>query len=143
MKPSNVTRANYLIILSALFTILLSCSGQPERHVLTIGPIEHFGIYTSTDKITQLSVFEENSIVKYKMIYNKKIVIESNDNIGSFQRWFFFWDSKENLWIYSADIGTSVWAKDQQGNYTQYGIKDRPIYCNPVPPIIYNKWHKL
>ena len=68
-------------------------------------------------------------------VYNNRFVIySSNDNtVPIFKcekayrtrdRLYFLWDEKDNIWVYSGDIGTTLWSKDNNSWTELYPAQD-------------------
>lgn len=57
-------------------------------------------------------MYLENNFVRYKAYDgNGRTVITYDYNISTFQNWAFYLDEKKNFWVFSSDIGDSVWKK--------------------------------
>ena len=54
---------------------------------------------------------------------DQNIILKSQENISVYQRWSMFWDDKNNLWIYSSDIGTFCWERIAKDKYKEVSIE--------------------
>src|SRR5689334_1914877 len=100
------------------------------------GEIVEFGTYCNSE--FRVKVYEENNFLKYEAV-NKddEILIQQDMNISIFQHWGLFLDSENNFWVFSSDVGISVWKKDSvTGNYTKMNF-DHKVARNDVPEEIY------
>jgi hypothetical protein len=80
------------------------------------GEIREFGKFCNGE--VTITVDEKDNLLKYEVRNNKgDVLIVQDMNISVVQNWGLFFDSKKNLWVFSSDVGTSVWEKDLKGKY--------------------------
>jgi hypothetical protein len=72
------------------------------------GLIKDFGEYILKKKGYILEVSNNKGLLHYSVrdSVGKAIITDSTDHISVYQKWAIFWDSKNNMWVASADIGT-------------------------------------
>jgi hypothetical protein len=94
--------------LIAFFLYLTSCGIQDSW---TGGRVTDVGDYnTGTLRVV---VTEDNNSINYSMFDSDgNILVKSDRNFSSFQKWALHLDNAANLWVFSSDIGHSCWARD-------------------------------
>ncbi|MFM7854925.1 MAG: hypothetical protein ACKO96_24100 [Flammeovirgaceae bacterium] len=75
------------------------------------GEITDYGTYCNDD--FKINVYEKDNYLKYE-VRNKKedVIIRQNVNISIVHHWGLFLDNDKNLWVFSSDIGDSIWKMD-------------------------------
>ncbi|MDH5379346.1 MAG: hypothetical protein OEW75_00745 [Cyclobacteriaceae bacterium] len=91
------------------------------------GAIHNLGIYRTND--LEINVKETNGQVQYYMKTSKgDTLIKHYRSFSDFHRWALHLDKKLNLWVFSSDIGSSLWKKDSIMNrYTEH------TFFGPIP----------
>jgi hypothetical protein len=84
-----------------------------------------------------LEVFTEGSWVKYT-VTNKKgdVIMKSSDGMSAHQKWAFYLDENKDLWVFSTDIGDSVWRRQPSGFY-HHQYFNSFLSPDQVPPSVY------
>lgn len=60
-------------------------------------------------------------------------LVKSNRGMSSFSRWYMQWNSSTSqLWVYSGDIGVSVWLMNASGLYHEIIIRDK-VFVKDMP----------
>src|SRR6266567_9629344 len=101
-----------------VFCLLVQC-----KHIVVNwkgGVIDKYGEYRMASNKIVIFVSADSNLLQY-VVKNDKgdTIIRTHENSSIFQSWMLFWDSKENLWVCSSDIGNWVWQKNSQGGYTK------------------------
>lgn len=99
------------------------------------GEIREYGEFCNTE--VNISVDEKDNFLKYE-VRNKKgdVLIVQDMNISVVQSWGLFFDNKKNLWVFSSDVGTSVWERDSKGKYHNRAFY-RELTKDDVPQELY------
>lgn len=111
-----------------------------EKNILAIPG--HFQISPSKKfilKIVEVTV-EEILYRKFNILNTKEqMVFESEELFDIRHNTWFLWDSSDNVWVYSGDVGTYIWEeKDSKWVKTHY------LKSNSQPPdFLVNKYPKL
>jgi hypothetical protein len=106
-----------LFVLGILILVIQSC--KDSSCDWKGGEITDVGTYCNTDVL--IKVYKEGNYLRYE-VKNKKdsILIKSDENISVIQQWGLFFDSDRNLWVFSSDIGDSIWKRDSiTGKYNK------------------------
>jgi hypothetical protein len=75
------------------------------------GKIEEPGTYRLSDGSLTIHIYIENNFVRYRVEDKDGELIKYNYNISVYQQWTFYLDKKQDFWVFSSDIGHSVWRK--------------------------------
>ena len=115
-------------------------SGNIPTPVAQQGSIlNEFGKLTSNDgTMTAIAVCRSTSIVEYTITENASdIVLATGGGFSDAQRWFLFFDAKNQLWVYDSDIGTfGYWTRSEDTKMEFVEIdKNTPISEVPAPVI--------
>lgn len=82
---------------------------------------------------------KENSLVDYKIIRT-----ETSEEFTPLQlfseamRWAFYWENDKTLWVFSSDIGTSVWKMKSDGKLSQEWVGRNPKLIESIPQELYD-----
>jgi len=77
------------------------------------GKITEPGKYIYNDASLVIQIAIENGFVKYGLYNSEGVLLAKNDyRISTYQNWAFYLDEDLNFWVFSSDIGHSVWEKD-------------------------------
>ena len=69
-----------------------------------------------------------NRFLIYASVDDASLVFKSVKNYRTRDRLYFLWDEKDNVWVYSGDIGATLWSKDNSIWVEQYPAPDdKPI----------------
>jgi hypothetical protein len=125
-----------LTVLSLFFLLIISCANIKHENLL----IDSEGTYYNSDKSLKLHIYIENNFVRY-MLQDKrgKELVRFNENISAFQKWGFYLDNNDTLWVFSSDIGNSFWVKDKKGNTYSEVIMDHLYDDKKVPQEIFKE----
>jgi hypothetical protein len=86
------------------------------------GAVNEFGSYVTPDKNISLEVYEEDDLLKYRLI-NEADTVYSKERASIFQNWSLYLDENNNLWVSSSDIGMWVWIKGSK--YQRYNVDEQ------------------
>jgi len=112
------------ILLILLATIALSCTRDADK-IWKGSTIGDPGKYQLTDNGLMLVISIDNGLVRYEMIDSLgNILLKNQRNIGVYQKWAFYFDQHESLWVMSSDIGNAWWKKDTNRGGYEYIIMD-------------------
>ena len=99
-----------LCILVVLIFVAQSCK-EPAACDWKGGEITDYGTYCNSD--LKIKVYEEDNYLRYEMRDKKDdVTVKYDMNISVFHHWGLFLDNDRNLWVFSSDIGGSVWKRD-------------------------------
>jgi hypothetical protein len=101
------------------------------------GEIQDFGTYCNGE--LTIRVAQVNGRLMFSVLdADSNIIIQQNRNMSVYQHWGLFLDSSKNFWVFSSDIGHSVWEKDHKtGRYWERCFS-RPLTRTDVPQEIYD-----
>jgi len=126
---------NRVAALVFIVSLFLSCQAHESKW--QGGKITEPGTYEYHDGSLTINIYLENNFVRYKGIDDDgKTVIKYDYNISVFQNWAFYLDEKTNFWVFSSDIGDSVWKKGSGSSYFQTTF-NRQLTENDVPESVY------
>lgn len=112
--------------MSAALPLLFGC--KQERSSMPNPPLPMVvrlpGDYPSpTGKLRLLVTMSPSDTVSYAIEEKGSSRVLARGNCGSkFQRWFLLWDSEENLWVHSSDVGTLVLRQEEDGAFRKEGL---------------------
>ncbi len=115
--------------------ILVSCGNTCQSGK---GEIVDLGVYCLDEKLG-LEVYNEEGYLKY-LVFNReddKIIFEQTNDISIYTSWGLFFDNEGNLWVFSNDIGNSIWELDKQKNQYSQKFFSRQVFKSEVPQEIY------
>ncbi len=116
----------------AFCIVIASCSPNCDW---AGGEIRDFGTFCNSN--FTIRVDEEDQLLKYEVTdSNGRSLIVQDMNISTIQNWGLFLDKKANLWIFSSDVGTSIWERNSDGKY-YHRIFYRQATKEDVPPELY------
>jgi hypothetical protein len=125
------------LALSIIPILILACSGRTGA-AWKGGKITEPGTYELEDESLRIEVYLENNFVRYKAYDNEgRNVISYGYNMSAFQRWAFYLDEKKNFWVFSSDIGHSVYKKGTASSYFHDDI-DHVLTRKEVPESVYD-----
>ena len=117
----------------------MSCENEREKNLrLDEVLITNIGSYFSPLSGLTLDVFKEGKKINYTLTDDEgKYMLKSKNQFLHYQKWAFYFDSSGVLWVYSSDVGTSIWMKDSKGVYIEENIRSKII---PASPKALNKY---
>lgn len=119
-----------------IFFALFACKPVVTDPNWNGGKIVEPGVYQLSDSSLTIHIFLENDFVRFEVDDEKgKTLIKYNYNISTYQNWAFYLDEQKAFWVFSSDIGHSVWRK--MGNaYLEYSFNHIPTRAE-VPESVY------
>lgn len=123
----------YLFVLTIPF--LISCGNQDtDWNGLAI---HDFKSYTLPNNF-KLFCFHDRYELKYILVDEiGELLIQTNERISIVHKWGIFVDKNYSVWVFSSDIGHSVWRRDINGEY-RFEVFDRALFKTDVPPELNN-----
>jgi len=119
---------------------LISCASNNHRDLL----IDSEGTFYNSTKTLQLNIYVENNFVRYVLRDgrgNEKL--RFNENISVFQEWGFYLDKNDTLWVFSSDIGNSLWVKNKKNDSYSEIIMDHLYNTSKVPQEIFRETRRF
>ena len=98
-------------VLFILIFILQACNDKDSTCDWQGGEITDFGTYCNYD--IEIIVYEDGNFMRYEA-WNKdgEMLFKYNKNISTIHHWGLFLDNDMNVWMFSSDVGGSIWEKD-------------------------------
>ena len=127
---AHVTRQVLTVFLVALLT---ACSRKDP--VASSSLITQRGSFPSPSGSYQLVIgTKSRSLVDYKIVnVATKQEFAPEHHFSDAMRWAACWQKGDVLWIYSGDIGSSVWRRDTKGVFTEESLADKPELIRAIP----------
>ena len=123
-----------------LFVILLVQSCSKGTTTVPSDLITSRGKFLSPNGTYELVVGKSSkSLIDYKIIR-----IASTDEFtpehlfSDIMRWAFYWENDTTLWVYSSDIGTSVWKGAPDGTFSEERVGRKPELIPSIPQELYD-----
>lgn len=63
--------------------------------------------------------------------------LASGDAGNNAMRWFLFWSSSRELWVYSGDLGTTVWREAGDGRYESTNVASDESLIRRMPARVF------
>ncbi|WP_073131317.1 hypothetical protein [Chryseolinea serpens] len=118
--------------------LILACCSRTGGAAWKGGKITEPGTYELEDESLKIEVYLERNFVRYKAYDNEgRTVISYGYNMSTVQRWAFYLDEQRNFWVFSSDIGHSVWKKGTASSYFHDDI-DHVLTRREVPKSVYD-----
>jgi len=139
LKIDDRMKRSYIFFMG-LLVLMASCDQKREKKNWDGGKIELPGSYHYDLKNLTLNISLEDNLVRYNLIDslgNK--LLETKDDINSYQRWALFLDENESLWVLSSDIGNAYWKKDTATQTYIYTRIDHLFDQSIVPKKVYSE----
>jgi hypothetical protein len=102
-----------------MYFIFFTCKPAVTEYNWNGGKIVKPGVYQLSDSTLSVHIFLENNFVRYKVDQDDRTLIRHNYNISVYQNWAFYLDGQRNFWVFSSDIGHSVWRR-MGDTYVEY-----------------------
>ncbi|ABQ05692.1 hypothetical protein Fjoh_2669 [Flavobacterium johnsoniae UW101] len=89
---------------------MISCVKKENEQWKGEGKIDHIGEFKTKSMYT-IKVENNDDIISFNVSDNSKhSVVTSTEGISNIHNWYLYWDdANKALWVYSSDIGSSVW----------------------------------
>lgn len=104
--------SNKLLSLSVIILTIFSCINKKDKVWTGEGMIDYSGEF-KTKSMFLIKVDNKDDIISFTVSNLKnEIVLKSTKEISNIHKWYVYWDDKnEVLWVYSGDIGSSLWSE--------------------------------
>ena len=98
--------------LSMIILTIFFCVNRKNKVWNGEGMIDYSGEF-KTKSMFLIKVDDKDDIISFTVSNPKnEIVFKSIKEISNIHKWYLYWDDKnEVLWVFSGDIGSSVWFK--------------------------------
>jgi hypothetical protein len=123
------------MLLFFVCSLFFDCSTSVTHAQWAGGKIEQPGTYRLSDGNLIIRIYIENNFVRYVAEDKEGELIRYNYNISVYQQWAFYLDKKRDFWVFSSDIGHSVWRKS--GSVYFEHTFDRMLARTEVPDEVY------
>jgi hypothetical protein len=124
-------RIKPIFFLIAFFLAACSQSGSTTTGRL----ITSRGTFMSPSGTYQLVISSRSkSFVDYKIInVATKEEVAPKNLFSDVMRWAAYWEDDNTIWVYSSDIGTSVWRQNSKEGFSQEWLGERPELVSRIP----------
>jgi hypothetical protein len=82
--------------------------------------------------------FNKFEIIEINETKDRKVVFNSKERFRTRDTLFFLWDNEDRVWVYSGDIGTFYWTRNQDGQWVKHvyaeGNIGAPEFLKKVRP---------
>ena len=125
---------------SLLCLAILGCGQRGASVEPAIGVITQPGTFHLSALDANLIVsIEGDGLVSYKVAEKGGKILFHSQKASAYQRWGLYWeDATSRLWFSSSDIGTSVWRRDEAGNYKQLDVVDHLELIKEMPAKLFD-----
>ncbi len=124
-------KAFILLFLAAIIATILFSHFLKDTRAKNINFFNANGFYVLENNHLLL-IEDEYYRISYTLIdaKHKTRLIHQNSVFDDVQRWFIVWENN-SLWVHSNDVGSVVWKKGEDGQYTQTPVSAE--LCSEMP----------
>jgi len=121
--------------LFALLPLAGGCTNNVATSAANGGVVREAGTYHVDSLSADLAIEIRDHIVHYRIVTRDgRVLLQSTDRPSSRHRWFILWDNTGGrLWVYSGDIGTSVWLPNDEGQFERVSLTGKSELINDIP----------
>ncbi|MEO8516282.1 MAG: hypothetical protein ABI426_06040 [Flavobacterium sp.] len=103
---------NKFLCLSIIALTIFSCINKKNKIWNGEGIIDYSGEF-KTKSMYLIKVDNDDDVISFTVSNEEnEVIIKSTKGISNIHTWYLYWDDKSQvLWVYSGDIGSSVWFK--------------------------------
>ena len=141
-KKSFIIIGCVLLFSQILFASVQSADEQTSKHLATLEKpaTSPSGLYelavTIPDKNDKLMYSFQISDQSKKVIFTPELTF----SIRSTTYWL--WDENDRVWVYSGDIGTYFWEKNDNGTWTKNSYRKSNVTAPKFLKETRPRWHK-
>ncbi len=111
-------------------------AGCQQKQQWNGGAINKPGYYEFHSEIN-ISVNERNNLIEYSVESKDGSLTIPRKSFSALHNWAFYLENDGTLWVFSSDMGHSVWKRNSQGIFKETAF-DHYLSREEIPKHIYN-----